>query len=314
VPLHRSTYGAEAITKLPALADLGPGSAVIAGDAAVPGGLARYTGDAAIPRANVYGTIPYGHAVLRLAASTQPGKHSETEFGELKKKKDGGVSGFRKCAHLGHFTIVMSSAAGRCQRAAKALLSLDARWAGFVNGTEVGVLYRQPVSGQAVMGQVPRKVAFDGIVPTERSRYPGLTDLTFDFGVADANHQNIYKLQSGLNRVSEAMLAIGMDPANTLKVSLSGPSSYSSSSTLTWRASPTGGNGAYAYQWSYRSSGSGVWTTFGGTGATASRSVTSTTSSFTVRVVVTSAGQTAIIMQSVRNTTTGTCTGSSCPQ
>jgi hypothetical protein len=85
-------------------------------------------------------------------------------------------------------------------------------------------------------------------------------------------------------------------------VTLAGPSQFSSAGTLTWTASASDGTGTYSYQWKYRPFNSTTWTTFGGTSASASRYVYSTTPSFIVRVTVTSGGVSTSVDRTVYNT------------
>ena len=75
-------------------------------------------------------------------------------------------------------------------------------------------------------------------------------------------------------------------------VSISGPSSMSYKQTATFTANPAGGNGSYTYQWYHRQIiGYGSWGSPVGTSQTYQR--TMSMSDFELRVVVTSAGQTA---------------------
>ena len=113
------------------------------------------------------------------------------------------------------------------------------------------------------------------------------------------------------------MLDMGMEQSNGLTASLTGPSTFTSAQTLTWQAAATGGNGAYTYDWSYLPSGSSTWIAFGNGAASASRSVTSTTPSVTVRVRALSGGQSSVQNLSVRNASGGGCVqqpgGAPCP-
>lgn len=181
--------------------DIGPqDSAVVA--------LNGYRGDAAIPHANVRGTIPYAHALLRLAAANDP----TTSFDDLKRRKDQALSLFRNCKNMGNWLFNLSDPGNRCQRAANMLGALDAKWASWVNGTETGVTGRVLLGGRVYerRGQVPRKVPFDGVVSNERSNYPTTQNLAADLRVDGASHLNIYATKDGLNATAASMLSIGM--------------------------------------------------------------------------------------------------------
>lgn len=282
----------DALPLLAALPDLGPNAEAVRT-------LNAYRGDAGIPRANIRGSIPIGHALLRLAAAS-----GQSSFEELKSRKDKALSLMRKCRNLGNWTFNATDPGNRCQRAAAMLGALDARWAAYTNGTEYGLKSTFPLQ----YGQVPRRVPFDGVVPNERSNYPTSNGLAYDFTVLGASHQDIYKGQDGLNAVAEGMIRMRMERATTVTATVTGSSEFGSSQTLTWRAAASGGDGAYAYQWSYRPSGSATWYAFGGTGATASRGVSASTPSFTVRIAVTSQSQTTTAQMPVVNSNgTGGC-------
>lgn len=263
--------------------------------------LNAYRGDAGVPRANIRGSIPYDDAVLRLAASTT----TATTFESLRQAKRKGLTGLRKCRNYGAFTFNLAAPGNRCRRAMVLLRSLDARWAGWVNGTEPVPGWVRAPDNTLVQAQGPRKVAFDGVVPNERSNYPTSDGLTYEATVPNASHQDIYRSKDGLDRTAEGMLRMGMQPATLLTAAVSGPSEFTSSQTLTWRAAPGGGDGVYAYQWSYRPSGSQVWSTFGGTGASASRVVGASTPSFAVRVAISSQGQITTAEKYVMNGNAG---------
>lgn len=291
----------EALPLLSALQDLGPQADAVQQ-------LNAYRGDGAIPRANIRGSIPYAHAILRLAAASGP-----SSFEELKSRKDKALSLMRKCKNLGNWTFNLSDPGNRCQHAANMLNALDAKWAGWVNGT----VCDGALPGGGCLRQVPRKIPFDGVVPNERSNYPTSTGLVADVIVPGASHQDIYKGRDALDAAAAAMISMGMERPNGLTASLTGPSTYTSSQTLTWRVAATGGSSAYTYEWSYLPSESSTWLAFGNGAASAARSVTSTTPSFTVRVRVVSGGQVSVQNLSVRNASNGGCVqqpgGPPCP-
>jgi hypothetical protein len=255
------------------------------------------TADAAIPRANVYGSIPYRNAVLRVLYSIQD---SDAVIADRIGNRNDAAKLFKWCKRAGYATVVMSKQARDCSLAGKALANIDDRWARYVNGTETKTF------AFGITRQVARQIPFDGIVSNERSLYPGVARGSFaDLPVVTgANHQNIYERRDGLFQIERAMLQVlQMErQAPPATVSLSGPTSFSSSATLTWNATASSGDGMYTYQWSYKPSGATAWSAMSSTGASASRSVSSSTPSFTVRVVVSSAGQTATTTLWVANT------------
>jgi subtilisin family serine protease len=69
---------------------------------------------------------------------------------------------------------------------------------------------------------------------------------------------------------------------------ITGASTISTAGTYTWAANASGGNGSYTYSWEYRVQG-GTWSVVG-SGSSYSRSITSASPDFELRVTVTSAG------------------------
>lgn len=283
------TAGLEDFPKLKALPDLRRNSPVV-------GHLKHYYGDGGLPRANIRGSIPHEDALLRLAAAMSRG----SSFEELKARKAEGLSSLRGCNNLGNWNFNLLAPASTCRRAIRLLEGLDARWAGWVNGTQYGLVARLPWGMGDIYGQVPRRVPFDGVVPNEWSVYPTTTVLNYDATVPGANHQDIYARTDGLNEVAEGMIAMGMDPATALTASISGPTSYESYETLTWEAVAQGGDGTYTYNWSYRPEGSSQWYAMG-SGSSASLDVEASTPSFALRVTVASQGQTVTSATYVTN-------------
>jgi len=92
--------------------------------------------------------------------------------------------------------------------------------------------------------------------------------------------------------------AVGVGPA----VSISGPGTISSTGSYTWTAVPTGCASTCTYQWAYMSSGSSTWINLG-TGVTQTRSISSSTPNFTLRVTATSAGYSTARTKFVSNAT-----------
>lgn len=176
------------LNKVPARLDLIPGSNAL-------NSLNSGFDDGAIPRANIYGTIPIKNAAIRLGQSQIDKDH---EFGEAVKKRDGAVSAFKVCKYVGYATIVLGRTGRRCSYARKVLQRVDDRWTRYVNGADA--------NGR------PRMVPFDGVVPNEYSRYPSTSGINYDSGpVAGVNHLNVYKTRAGLLQVVEAMRRFGME-------------------------------------------------------------------------------------------------------
>ncbi len=84
-----------------------------------------------------------------------------------------------------------------------------------------------------------------------------------------------------------------------VSVSISGPNYLPSAGTYSWSANPVPTSGTYTYQWSYMSTG-GSWTNLG-TAATQSRSISSGTPDFQLRVTVSSASGSGSYTISVDN-------------
>ena len=290
------------LTKIPAIKDQMDTAEVIRA-------LNSNVGDNVIPRANVVARIPARNAAIRLGMSFQ---HTDADFDSTVKSRNRAVSAMKGCKIIGYATIVMSGYARKCSYGVKVLNRVDGKWKAFVNGTYVRDVFHT---------KEPRDVAFDGVVSNERSQYPGLTDPFFNLPPVDmVNHQNVYRVKLGLNAVSDAMLRIGMQPTPApFSATLTGASSFTSAGTLSWQVSAANGVTPFSYQWSYKPSSSSVWTALAATGATASRTVSSSTPTFTVRAVVTAAnGESMAVSKLVTNNASTGCVpkpgGSSCPQ
>lgn len=178
------------MTKAPARWDLIPNSPALQT-------LNRFD-DGAIPRANIYGTIPIKNAAIRLQQSLADKDH---EFNAAVKKRDGAVSGFKKCKYVGYATIVLGRTGRRCSYARKVLQRVDDRWTRYVNGADA--------NGR------PRMVPFDGVVPNDHSVYPTTNALRYNAQVHGVNHLNVYKTRLGLNEVVRGMDWIGMRMKST---------------------------------------------------------------------------------------------------
>ncbi|MDQ3515882.1 MAG: hypothetical protein M3403_03810 [Gemmatimonadota bacterium] len=180
------------LDKVPARLDLIPGSNAL-------DSLNSRFDDGAIPRANIYGTIPIKNAAIRLGQSQMDKDH---EFDSAVRQRDGAVSGFKVCKYVAYATIVMGRTGRRCSYARKVLQRVDDRWTRYVNGADA--------NGR------PRMIPFDGIVPNEYSRYPSTNGINYDSGpVGGVNHLNVYKTRAGLVQVVEAMRRFGMETKST---------------------------------------------------------------------------------------------------
>lgn len=211
----------------PTIQDMAVGSATV-------NSLNANTTDAAIPRANVYATLPsFRNAAIYVKAqfSSDPDGTAASTI----HQRDKGMSIFRACKVAGYVIIVGSFNARRCSFAAKALGRVDDEWMGFVNGYDS--------HGR------PRAVPFDGVVSNENSHYPSPSGLSYDADVLGPNHENVYSRTDGLNTISQAMYAIGMQPA-ALTATIFGPSSLNQNYSAEWQARVVGGRSPYSYQWS----------------------------------------------------------------
>jgi pimeloyl-ACP methyl ester carboxylesterase len=253
------------LPKVPALPDLSPDSGVVQN-------LNSHYDDASLPRANIYGTIPFKHAALRIVTSAQ-GK--DWAFNGTVASFNQGLTAFNVCKYVGYATIVLSRQGRACAYARKVLKRIDERWVKYVNGSDA-------------FGS-PRYVPFDGIVPNERSHYPSPNALAYDIGIDGVNHQNIYNTKKGLDQVAEGMRRIGMvqtgsPPPPLPSVSISGPTEIRPGAVCTWYASVGDGTPPYSYGWT--NDGMPVGNDYSYTG---SKGAGSTGSSFLVRVLVTDA-------------------------
>jgi hypothetical protein len=187
--------------------------------------------------------------------------------------KDEGLSALGSCRTLGNWTFNITDPGNRCERAYYLLAYLDQVWELVVNGTEYGLIRRGFGNVPAAYGQVARKVPSDGVVPNERSNYPGLTDPLYNFLADGTNHLDIYRNPIGVGRIAEAMGKIGMQDPNSgpptsipglaITAEIFGPNVVSAGEYATWSASVSGGNAPYSYQWSglARGTGSSIGTT-----------------------------------------------------
>lgn len=263
------------IPKVPALPALSPSSSTIQM-------LNQRTDDAGIPRANIYGTIPFQNAAYRIQYSLT---NNDAGFSGAVSTRNTGLMLFKACKYIGYVTIVLSRQARQCAYAAKVVQRIDERWVKYVNGSDG--------NGN------PRYVPFDGIVPNERSHYPSPNGVAYEYDVNGVDHQNIYKTQAGLNRVAIAMARIGMAPVGggggVTGASVSGPYAVNGCVGGNWAAQPTGGTAPYTYQWtadgnSY-DTGSSNELYYANDGSTAT---------FFVRVTITDANNTSATSSSLK--------------
>ncbi|MEX1186630.1 MAG: alpha/beta fold hydrolase [Gemmatimonadaceae bacterium] len=189
-------------------------------------------------RANVYGTIPHQNAVFRMGLSSQG---SDAEFAQFVKDRNTLVTVFQTCKFIGYITIIGHVAGRQCSYARKMLRRVDDRWGRYATMIETqGTNYQRP---------------FDGLVPNERSVYPGLSfsDRRLNFQANMANHSNITYSSVGVQQIANAMAAIGMQvvqpPPSTLSISIAGPTQIQPGATCTWDAPTSGGSPPYSYQW-----------------------------------------------------------------
>lgn len=235
-----------AFPNIPALQDLRPSADAIQG-------LNASTADAAVPRANIVGRIPYKYAVVRLSAGLQ-GQNEEEQIAKLRQAK--GL--LHVCKYTGYATLILSRQARRCGFAIRVLDRVDDTWARYTAGT---------VNGSG------RDVPSDGVVPNEQSNYPGLTGVGNFPPVQGASHTSIYTRADGMNTVEQAMRLIGMqgpqpspprrgDPPSALLASIDGPTSLTVGESGYWTATLSGGVPPYAYAWSVGGNGPDVGWTF----------------------------------------------------
>jgi pimeloyl-ACP methyl ester carboxylesterase len=216
------------LPKLPAFQDLQTTSGTIQF-------LNSHFDDGAIPRANVFGIIPWQNATLRLASSMSD---EDRKFGDAVNARNKAVTGFKVCKYVGYATIVMSGLGRKCAYAVKVLERVDDRWVRYTIGSE---------------GGLPRYRNFDGLVPNERSVYPSTNGVSYNIGILGVDHFDIYSTRAGLYEVARAMQHIGMQSVNAVPetgwlVAIGGSNTVPRCGT-NWTANPVGGVGPYTYTW-----------------------------------------------------------------
>lgn len=216
----------------PAVTDLSPTSAAVTH-------LNSSFDDGAIPRANIFGTIPFRNAPLRLLQSFQD---KDADFDHMVTWRNIAQELFSSCKWFGYVTIVQWNLGRRCAYARKVLSRLDDRWVKYVNGSDA--------NGNG------RNVPFDGVVPNDHSVYPSTNGLTFNQPVNGINHLNVYKTQRGLDQVANAMARVGMQvnpnapPPGMSSANITGPVGIDPEVATLWQGSVSGGTGGYDFQWS----------------------------------------------------------------
>ncbi|MEO6331912.1 MAG: alpha/beta fold hydrolase [Gemmatimonadaceae bacterium] len=261
-----------------ALQDLRVGSSTI-------DNLNSYTGDQPA-RANVYGTIPHRHAAFRVGLSSEG---RDADFNDMVGDRNKLLNVFMACKFVGYFSIVAHAVGRSCSHGEKALKRVDERWSRYT--TEIGTSH------------LTQQRPFDGLVPNERSVYPGLSfsDTRRNFQANMVNHSNITYSSGGVQQIANAMAAIGMQrmPLAPVAAFIEGPNVFYSGE-LRYVGSASGGDGNYAYSWYYRDYGSGVWN-YLGCCQQVWRYVSSTTSGFTLRLDVQSGSDVNSAFMSVNN-------------
>lgn len=196
-----------------------------------------------VPHANVIGIIPKRDAVYRVASGAL---YSDGE--SLIHRKNQIKSITKACTQIFYNAVVKTGLGRKCHALDKFIGSVDDRWNDWTHGPN-------------------KSTPFDGFIPKDYTVYPGLAEGDPRYiQVQGENHMTIQFRQPGIDKISEAMIAIGMRPAPAATTpftsSIAGPSTYSGAGvTLSYSALASGGSGGYTYRW--RSDVSGVWTDLG---------------------------------------------------
>jgi pimeloyl-ACP methyl ester carboxylesterase len=229
-PLDLATFSQ--LLQVPALNDLKPNSHVI--DSLNNLNLAS---DASLQRAQVIGSIPLRYAAIRVMQSAL---NDDAGFSATTKTYRAAIKSFKVCKYWDYGTILGWGLGRRCGWAARALGRLDDRWTRYTIGTDA-------------FGQ-PANKPFDGVVPNERSIWPGSIPLSFQATVPN-DHMNIYKTRVGLDQVAQAMYSVGASAVNppppppAITVSIAGPARVRPNVNCAWQASVSGGTPPYSYNW-----------------------------------------------------------------
>jgi pimeloyl-ACP methyl ester carboxylesterase len=229
--------------------------------------LDAHTADA-VPHANVYGTIAFKNTLFRLA------NPDETSFQNALHQRNLALSFVKACRDIGYGTIILHSAGRRCSYAYHVLTRIDGHWSRWVNGTNAN--------------GTDRYVPFDGVVPNERSVYPGTSNL--NFVATNTHHLNITSSPAGRTAIAQAMLGVGMAPKPQFSVSMTGPTQFTGATTLHFASSVANPSGTVTYQWKEKLVNTSTWYTVGTNSATYNKTTTTTTPSFYVSVTVTTTG------------------------
>lgn len=231
--------------------------------------------DGAVPRGVVVGSIPYQHAIFRLASEL-----GDRSFDDLLGTYHDGLKKLRKCRNLA-FLLPASPVDRSCRRAITMLVALDDAWAATTNGVD-----------QAGRRRI---IPGDGVVPHERSLYPSSFGELYTETAEGTNHVNIYRTARGLDRSTEVLLSMGLSRTLApLAAGIEGPSSIQTAGVYTWSTAPSGGDGSYTYEWFYRADGSANADVIART-PSVSLGIAAGQPSFTLQLRVRSQGQPKIV-------------------
>jgi len=249
------------ITQLNVLKDMAPDKPEYYGNADLDFSHIRRlntrTDDAEVARASVIADWGnYRHAAIRLFKSQ---KNEESSTQDLIDKRNQARALMNMCRHANRF-VFRKRDARRCHRAQNMFDAVDEVWARSITG-EVTTTMTLSILGVSRTFPVkrPRYGRWDGVVPNDQQRYPGLTDPRRILVVSGLNHVNVYKHDRGTRMIGAAMLEIGMDPVvpppppppppAPFTVSISGRSAVEPLQECAFSASVSGGTPPYAYAW-----------------------------------------------------------------
>lgn len=148
------------------------------------------------PHASVYGVIPRRNAIFRTLYSSANMDH---KFWNHMRAKNQLKSVVKACRQVLYNIIIRTSLGRLCNKSDRALGSIDGRWAAWTFGNTPGT-------------------ASDGLIPAERTRYPGtsLSNATVNFRADGANHFDLQYHPEGTGKIVAAMLEIRMRRPNVV--------------------------------------------------------------------------------------------------